>query len=418
MKRIAIIVFAACAPALAQIQEPAPIDPDATRYREQGTVTFTEPPERLVSEVDPLRLLDDLRVVYQTSPLAERLTVSLLSPIGARAETIDLFLLDRRAALVMGPLVVEAVREGDGSVIVRAAHERDSERIVERTIDAPTPVAALRRLLPATPVPQLDLAGEPPQDADAAPASGPQRLTAWAPDVAWERGLLLPDETPRAAAVVGASPDGVSVEVLIDSESGRLRRVAIDRPSRARRLDIEIAPLDPASAPPPLASDGRRVVSELSALEPLAPKRPLPERLDLLVFDVEASPVRLPGDSAAPLLVVIFHEPEGAEAARRLVGGAELAVKSGEVELALRRVAVLEREDRPDLDALAQQWGGGILWSADASSARRLFDGRAAAALLIYDEDGFLRAALTPRDAADAETIAKRIAQALETPAD
>jgi len=412
--KFALVLTILCAEALAQTNAPVPIDPDATRYRSEGTVTFAEPPERLVSEIDPVRLLDDLRLVYREAPIAERLIVTLLSAEDARTETIDLYLLEERAVLVMPPLTVEAIDEGE-AVRIKALHARDDERFVETTVEAATLAAALRSFLPALPVPQIDLALQPAGDPDPAAEPKPDRITAWAPAVTWERGLLLPDETPPAAAVVGMSSNGASVELLIDGESNRLLRAVIDMPSRARRIDIEVEPLDPESVPPPHDAGGRTVVARLGALDPAPPERPLPDRLDLLVFDLDASPVRLPGDIDAPLLVVIFRQPEGADAARLLVAAAELAAMELDEAPAIRRVVILEREDRPDLDLLAQAIGEDLLWSPDPARTIGTLEEQAKALLLVYGKGGVLRAALSGQDAKDAAGVSARIMDSLRT---
>lgn len=184
-------------------------------------------------------LLARARMAYRAAPIAERISIEMISAGGVEQSAVELSLdarpdTPRQLRLQLGPLRAHAVQTESGFTLT-ALHAEDGRSFVRVAEPGPLLPAALERHLPAIPLPQLWLAfGE-------ASIAMP-----FAADAESQTASLETVEG-RRAWIVRAQAEHARLAFAFDAESFRLALVMVYFESEQTALRLTIEPAEPAA---------------------------------------------------------------------------------------------------------------------------------------------------------------------------
>jgi 2-amino-4-hydroxy-6-hydroxymethyldihydropteridine diphosphokinase len=232
------------------------------RPREGGKADLAGPvqvaPEAAIAEI--------IRAYSGDAPWAERVVVSVRnSDKSTRRDELMIRVgpagPQGRAVLIeAGPLRVHSEQ---GSVIAWLTNARDT--FCREDFEGPSPLAAMDKLLPPWPLPQLAFMNKPD------PAK-PMDLMAYAQGVVWDRASVNPGDRSPAFTIEGRSSQG-PVSIIADAKGGRLRKLTAGLNDAGLMIELGFGadvPSDPASWRPDLSA--RRLVDRVSLLRARPPE--------------------------------------------------------------------------------------------------------------------------------------------------
>ncbi len=372
--------------------------------------------------------LEDLRRAYRTETFSDHVTISVqrdsapgrivedLRISGGRRLTDD----SRRVRIDLNVLDVYAIaaeaRSGDGDeaamkATVLVTSDRDDSRYVRREFDGDLTARTLERIIPPLPTPQLDLAFS-----DQWP---PTRFTPYAEEIRWTEAWLPNADRGVAAHLSGEFANG-TVRVVIDVDSGRLRRFSIRRDDLAMTIEGEVR--DAREADPSgwtLDAGGRDPVERVADLRRRAALLEVGDRspdLGLLLPGGRPFVVR-EGEGARAVAIICVRESD--DEARDACIAALGAVGASVGETAAPVGALVVRPGRAGLAERLSAWqdsigGASMLWSPSPESSIERIARGTSLGVVVIDGAGVVRDSFDA-GAMSADDIAARVKRALET---
>ena len=283
-------------------------------------------------EIDPATVLSDLRGAYRSRAIAEEIRVKVRADGEHGGETMVLSMSAGGALhLDMGASKVWADSSG-----LRVSPGREARVYYE----APSKdvLATVERELPPIPVPQLVLA--------LASDWEKRDLTAYARGVRWTRARVFPEALPPVALLEGRG-EGCEVEIEMDAQSGRLRRMTT-KLGGGGLIEVEAEPL-------PTPGDDV-FVFDVESRTRVATLTDLSAQAKLLHVGDEAPAWELfswpePTQSlafAGPAVVVMFRDTRELESVVRVARAAQESVMGEPAGTwAMWCVQVIDFEDQP-----------------------------------------------------------------------
>ncbi len=410
MKVLAITAAILLAPAaLAQPQAAAPSPQE------------TLPAPLLIETID--EALARARAAYQSGPVAEQIVVTMKPAVGPdRTSTITLRLdaAQRRLYLDLTRLAIAA---DDQAITAHAPHAPDLA--FTTPVSAPFTLGQLWSAVPPVPLPQLEWAlGSDPANLG--------RAVAAILHASW-----LPAQHTLSHAIIfeGECPGGPAA-IEFDA-AGRLAALSIPLGKNGPRLNLSVTPLDPASGPWTLATEGRTGVPSIADLRAkpaaITPGARLPA-LSFMTRDLDAWPLqealaRAPYGGPTFGLLIFYKSSHPAAHADAQTGARAAAavpdlLRAAEPDPARRprtmpaAVALMSLGDmtRTRLAALDAQWSPDSpprVFSPNGAAEMDRIAHASNAALLVIDADQTLLATIPLDNRNDTAAIAQEAAAAI-----
>jgi len=366
----------------------------------------TDPPASQTEDaapVTPAEALARMQSAYAGDPVGERIEIVARSSGEVRRDGLTLRVAPTAVRIDFDGLAAFATAEA-----MTLAHVPSGRGRVTPASDGETRFGLIDRMLPPLPLPQLVVLRQ---------GAGVTALPPLCENLRWFSATEVDD-----LLLVEGVGDACSASLALDRSTWRLASATLRGRTNAGPISVEIRVegFDPG----PVADwslDGGSI-QPIESLAELAPRegdiRPGDAAPDLLLLTPDATPWRLSAELAeasSPRALLLFREDT--PAARDALDAAERAAAEGAEGLATIVGVVLPAsgvEPLARLDALADHWGDGLLWTVSADTTLGRFAPDSVGALVVIDAGGVVRL-IEPIEnrASDIPSLTRRIVASL-----